>query len=263
MLVDTHAHLDMMGDEKEIDTVIHRAVNGGVSRIISVGIDTDSSRAAVRLAREYACVYAAVGCHPHHADACSRSELEELAGMASRREVVAWGEIGLDFYRNYASREAQQRIFEDQLALADELHFPVIIHDREAHEAVYATLKKSGKGKERGVIHCFSGDLSLAEALMDLGYFISIPGTVTYKNASMVKQVASTIPMDRLLMETDAPFLAPVPKRGKRNEPLYVTYTAQEIARLRGISIDELAARTSENAGRLFGLDPGPARGDL
>jgi len=256
VLTDTHAHLDMMGDGQEIKAVIERAVEGGVSRMISVGIDAESSAVAVRLAHEYASVYAAVGCHPHNADISTRADLDELEKMAVSNEVVAWGEIGLDYYRDYSSQEAQWPLFESQVILANELDLPVIIHDRDAHDAVYSVLKKMGKGEGKGVIHCFSGDLSLAEAFMALGYFISIPGTVTYKNASTIKEVAAKVPLDRLLLETDAPFLAPVPKRGKRNEPLYVTYTAKEVARLRGISVLELAAETSKNAECLFNLNP-------
>lgn len=258
MMTDTHTHLDLMGDEQEIEAVIDRALEGGVSRMISVGIDLESSSAAAALACKYPCVSAAVGCHPHHADACTPMDLKELEKMAASNEVVAWGEIGLDYYRDYSSHEAQQQLFERQVILANELDLPVIIHDREAHEAVYSVLKKMGRGEGKGVVHCFSGDLSLAEAFMALGYFISIPGTVTYKNASTIKAVAAKVPLDRLLLETDAPFLAPVPNRGKRNEPLYVTYTAKEVARLRGISVSELAAETSRNAEQLFKLNPSP-----
>ncbi|MCJ7684616.1 MAG: TatD family hydrolase, partial [Desulfobacteraceae bacterium] len=156
--------------------------------------------------------------------------------------------------RGYSAPEAQSKIFRRQLGIAKDLNLPVIIHDREAHEEVYSILKNMGKGKLRGVIHCFSGDRDLAEAFMKLGYFISIPGTVTYKNASHIKDVASSIPLDRILVETDSPFLAPVPKRGKRNEPFNVTFTAREIARLRNISFEEVALQTSENARSLFGL---------
>lgn len=255
MLTDTHAHLDMADFKADRGAVIDRALNGGIGFIVSVGIDRESSACAVQLGRDYPGIHAAVGCHPHHAEACSPSDVDELIRMAADPAVVAWGEIGLDFYRNYASVTAQQETFEAQLQRAHDVNLPVIVHDREAHEAVYSSLKKMGKGARKGVIHCFSGDLSLAEAFMELGYYISIPGTVTYKKAMNVKHVAASIPLNRLLIETDAPYLAPVPKRGKRNEPLYVTYTAQEIARLRGLSLGEVARQTTKNAEYLFGLD--------
>ncbi|MFP3911475.1 MAG: TatD family hydrolase, partial [Desulfobacteraceae bacterium] len=207
------------------------------------------------LAAEYPCVKAAIGYHPHNAQACTPADLAELAQLASDPAVVAWGEIGLDFYREYSDPQAQQPIFEEQLIMAHDLGLPVVIHDREAHEAVYSLLKKMGKGDRKGVIHCFSGDPTLARAFMDLGYYISIPGTVTYKTAAVTRQVAASLPLDRLLVETDAPFLAPVPNRGRRNEPLFVTYTAREVARLRGLELAEVARQTTQNAAYLFGLE--------
>ncbi|MBW1782138.1 MAG: TatD family hydrolase [Deltaproteobacteria bacterium] len=254
MLIDSHAHLDMNDFEKDREDVLDRAIQGGIVHMVTIGIDLNSSTASVDLARTYAYVSASVGCHPHNADACDPSDLDQLARLASEPEVVAWGEIGLDYFRNYSAREAQLKNFRHQLGLAADLNLPVIIHDREAHEEVYAILKKMGKGERKGVIHCFSGDMALAEAFMDLGYFISIPGTVTYKNAVHIKQVAASIPLSRMLVETDAPFLAPVPRRGKRNEPSYVGFTAKEIARLRKIPFEEVARQTTENAKILFGL---------
>ncbi|MBC8466408.1 MAG: TatD family hydrolase [Deltaproteobacteria bacterium] len=254
MLIDSHAHLNMNDFEKDRDHVLERAVKGSIVHIISIGIDLDSSTNTLELARKYEYVSASVGVHPHNADDCDQSDLDKLAVMASAPEIVAWGEIGLDFFRGYSTPEAQPKIFRRQLGIARDLSLPVIIHDREAHEEVYSILKTMGKKERQGVIHCFSGDRDLAEAFMKLGYFISIPGTVTYKNASNIKDVASSIPLDRILVETDSPFLAPVPKRGKRNEPFNVVFTAREIARLRNISFEEVALQTSENARSLFGL---------
>lgn len=254
MLIDSHAHLDMNDFEKDRGDVLARAVKGGIVHIISIGIDQKSSTNSLRLARKYEYVSASVGVHPHNADSCNQSDLDKLAKMASAPEVVAWGEIGLDFFRRYSSPEAQSHVFKRQLGIAEDLNLPVIIHDREAHKEVYAIIKKMGKGERKGVIHCFSGDMDLAEAFIKLGYFISIPGTVTYKKASHIKDVASSIPLDRILVETDSPFLAPVPKRGKRNEPFNVTFTAKEIARLRNIPFEEVALQTSQNARTLFGL---------
>ena len=254
MLIDSHCHLDMKDFDKDRAEVLGRARRDGIGHMIAIGIDVQSSAAALSLAREYDYISATVGCHPHDADHCGSGDLQKLAAMAVEPEVVAWGEIGLDYFRNYSQKETQRKIFREQLDLADAANLPVIIHDREAHEEVYALLKQMGKGERKGVIHCFSGDMDLADAFMALGYYISIPGTVTYKNAHDVRDVAAAMPLDRMLVETDAPFLAPVPKRGKRNEPAYVTHTAREIAKLRDIPFETVAEQTTRNARILFGL---------
>jgi TatD DNase family protein len=246
--------MDMREFDKDRREVIQRAAEGGLTHIVTIGIDRKSSFKAVELAKEHSMLFAAVGYHPHNAGECQEEDLKALAGIASEPKVVAWGEIGLDYYRGYASASDQVRVFEDQLRIAKELGLPVIIHDRDAHDAVYKAVKKLGKGERLGVVHCFSGDVQLATALVDLGYYISIPGTVTYKNALQIKEVATKIPIDRMLIETDAPFLAPIPKRGKRNEPLFVTMTAKEIARLRETEVEEVARATSQNAITLFRL---------
>ncbi len=253
-MIDSHAHMDMEEFERDRAEVIDRAFKGGLTHILTVGIDLDSSIAAQKLSQQYEVIYSAVGYHPHNANRCDSRVLDELARITSKPGVVAWGEIGLDFFRLHSSTDEQLKSFSLQLEIANDLSMPVIIHDREAHNDVLAILKKMGKGEKKGVIHCFSGDIDLAEAFMELGYYISIPGTVTYKKATLVKEVASHIPLERMLIETDSPFLAPMPKRGKRNEPLFVTYTAQEIARLRNIEFEEVAATTAQNAKVLFGL---------
>ena len=253
-MIDSHAHLDMNEFDADRSEVIARALRGGLTHIITVGIDPESSRRALALAREHPAVFATAGCHPHHAGQCSASDLEALRALAGAPEVVAWGEIGLDFFRNYAPREDQIRVFEEQLALAAEVHLPVIVHDREAHREVLAALRRARVGERTGVVHCFSGDLDMAREVIDLGFFVSVPGTVTYPKAETVRSVAAAIPLERMLIETDAPFLAPVPRRGKRNEPVFVTHTAREIARLRGITVEEVARQTADNTIRLFGL---------
>ena len=254
MLIDSHAHLDMQDFGHDRSKVIERALEGGLTHIITIGIDLESSISALELSRKHDFIYATVAYHPHNARECVPQSLERLAQMASEPKVVAWGEIGLDFYRHYSPPDDQLKIFRQQLEIANDLNLPVIIHSREAHSEVFAMLKKIGKGEKKGVIHCFSGDTDLAMAFIELGYYISIPGTVTYKKASLVREVASRIPLEHMLVETDAPFLTPVPKRGKRNEPVFVTYTAQEIARLRNSDFEEIAAATSRNAKGLFGL---------
>ena len=254
MLIDSHCHLDMKAFDKDRDAVIRRAREDGIVHMISIGIDVKSSQSAIDLARKHDFISATVGCHPHDADGCEPDGLEMLSRMAAEPEVVAWGEIGLDYYRNYSGKENQRKIFQAQLGLAKEAELPVIIHDREAHEEVYAILEKMGKGERKGIIHCFSGDRELAEAFIALGYYISIPGTITYKKAGQIKEVAATIPLDRMLVETDAPFLAPVPRRGKRNEPGLLNHTVREIAKLRDIPFEAVAEQTSRNAGTIFGL---------
>ncbi len=254
MLIDSHCHLDMKDFNKDRAEVLERARKGDVGHMVVIGIDVKSSEAALTLARKYDYISATVGCHPHDADNCGPGDLQKLAAMSLEPEVVAWGEIGLDYYRNYSEKENQRKIFKEQLDLACAANLPVIIHDRDAHKEVYAQLKKMGKEALKGVIHCFSGDRDLAEAFIALGYYISIPGTVTYKNADHIKEVAATIPLNRMLVETDAPFLAPAPKRGKRNEPSYVAYTVREIAKLRDIPVETVAEQTTVNAEALFGL---------
>lgn len=254
MLIDTHAHLDMKDFGKDRDQVLERASEAGLTHVISVGIDLQSSMDVLELARRYQTVYAALGFHPHNADGCDADQLEKLAQMASNERVVAWGEIGLDFYRRHSAPDVQMKVFLRQIEIANDLRLPVIIHDREAHEDLLGSLKKAGAGERKGVIHCFSGDVGLARELIKLGYYISISGTVTYKKAFQTKEVASKIPLERILIETDAPFLAPVPKRGKRNEPSLVVYTAQEIAALKNIDFEHVAKVTTENAKNLFCL---------
>ncbi|MBN2126315.1 MAG: TatD family hydrolase [Deltaproteobacteria bacterium] len=256
MLIDSHAHLDMKAFEKDRQRVLDRALAGGVARIVTVGIDLASSLKALDLANRHDFLFSTIGFHPHHADHVEADSLKQLAELAGEAKVVGWGEIGLDFYRNRSPRRQQLAAFEQQLDAAEDTALPVIIHDRDAHKEVIDILRKRNKAKARGVIHCFSGDWDLAVDFIALGFFLSIPGTVTYPQATRIREVASRIPLDRLLLETDSPFLTPVPMRGRRNEPLYVTYTAQRIAALREIEPEEVARQTSENASRLFGLPP-------
>jgi TatD DNase family protein len=202
-------------------------------------------------------VFATIGIHPHDVDNITDTTLSMVAdlGQKNKEQVVGYGEIGLDYVKKYSTSENQRRQFRNQLSLARDLQLPVIIHDREAHEDTLTILKEGGPLQNGGIMHCFSGDIQFARQVLDLGLHISIPGTITFKNADLLKEVAQHIPLSSLLLETDGPFLTPHPFRGKRNEPLYVLYTAEEIAKLRDIPLAQLAEQTSRNAVELFGLE--------
>jgi TatD DNase family protein len=254
MLIDSHAHLDMREYDKDREEVIDRALQGGLSHIITIGIDFKSSVAALKLAKKHAPIFSTVGFHPHDAKDANPRKLQELVRLAAEPKVVAWGEMGLDFFHRHSPPQTQLEIFEHQLDLAIDCDMPVIIHCREADEEVLAVLKKHKKPNLRGVIHCFSGDYDLALRFIDLGFYISIPGVVTFPNAKQVQDAAARLPLGKLLVETDAPFLAPVPFRGKRNEPLYVAHTAHQIAELRQIPYEAFCLQTAENTKKLFRL---------
>ena len=267
-MVDTHAHLDFPRFDADRPVVIERARAAGVAVILNAGTDVQSSRRAVKLAADYDSVYAAVGMHPHDAKKLDGAALAQLRDLARRPGVVAVGEIGLDFYRDRSPRDVQRRAFQAQLAWAARLGKPVIIHDRDAHDEIMAILTDwvaglsnsplTGNGNRSaarlGVLHTFSGDLAMAEEAMALGFYISISGPVTYRNARQLPGIVRALPLDRLLVETDCPFLAPHPYRGKRNEPAYVRLVAERIAEIKGISLDEVAQATTANAQHLFGF---------
>jgi TatD DNase family protein len=255
-LVDTHCHLDMDEYSTDLGDVLHRARQQKVDRIITIGIDLESSKTAIALARKHPGISASVGVHPHNLLTSGDGGYEELLPLIeqNRDVVVGFGEIGLDYVKNYHPHELQRQHFRIQLDMARKTGLPLIIHDREAHDDVLRILDESGPLPAGGVMHCFSGDYPLACTLIDRGFHISIPGVVTFKNATSLQEVARKIPLSSLLLETDGPFLAPHPWRGKRNEPAYVTFTAAHIAELRGISISSLARATSYNASALFHL---------
>jgi TatD DNase family protein len=252
ILFDTHAHLD--GEEYATDReeMIARARSAGVVHIVNVGFNLESSRRSVRLAEEYDLIYAAVGIHPHDAAEAGPGYLEELKEMAAHPRVVALGEMGLDYYRDLSPRPVQQKIFREQLALARELELPFIIHDREAHGDLMKILRENRPGPSGGVLHCYSGSWEMARECLALGLYLSIAGPVTYSNANRLKEIVTRVPLDRLLIETDAPYLSPAPYRGKRNEPAYVACTAEEIARLRCLKTEDLAKACTENGRKLF-----------
>lgn len=254
MVTDSHAHLDMPEYDLDREEVLKRAFDAGVRRIITIGTDLESSLHAYELTEKYDFIFSTVGYHPHNAKEADPEVLDRLCRLARQPKVVAWGEIGLDFFRRHSPPDQQRAVFNDQLDLARKLDLPVIIHSRDANEEIVQILKKRNNHGQHGVVHCFSGDYRTAVELVDMGFYISIPGTVTYKNASVVQDVAARLPLDHLLVETDAPYLTPVPHRGERNEPLFVTHTVRKIAELRRVDFEEVAVRTSENASRLFGL---------
>jgi TatD DNase family protein len=254
ILVDTHCHLDMAAYKNDLENVVERAETAGVSKIITIGIDLKSSHEAVKLAQRFRSVSAAVGVHPHDSKSFSTYIGDELKKLSQKEEVVAYGEIGLDFVKKYSSKETQLKVFAQQVELAKEINLPLIIHDREAHDPIYTILKESGPFDAGGVIHCFSGNTTDALRFIDLGFYISIPGVVTFNKAEVLQDAARHIPLTSLLIETDGPFLAPVPRRGKRNEPSYALYTAKKVAELKGISLGDLARQTTINAHDLFGI---------
>jgi TatD DNase family protein len=254
-LVDTHAHLDDRQFNHDREETIQRSLAADVRCIITVGTDLDSSRAAIALAQRYAPqgVYAAVGVHPHDAAHVDPDTLQKLLQYARDDRVVAVGEIGLDFYRDLSPHDRQKEAFVDQLELARQANKPVIIHDRDAHAATMAILHEKGPSWH-GVLHCFSGDRELALEAMRMGFYISFAGPVTFDNARRLQELARELPLERILIETDCPYLAPQPRRGQRNEPAYVRWVAVKIAALRGIPLEQLAKATTENARQLFGL---------
>lgn len=253
-LIDTHCHLDMEAYRSDLDTVIDTAARHGVRRIITIGIDSPSSQRAVALAEQYTNIYATIGFHPHDAAQATAQALDQLAILARHRSVVGFGEIGLDYVKNYAPREVQLKAFDQQLALARDLDLPVVIHDREAHDDTRALLRSAGPLPRGGVMHCFSGDSQLAEEMIDLGLHLSIPGVATFAKAQTLHEVIRAVDLRFLLLETDGPFLAPVPYRGKRNEPKLLLYTAQMVADIKQLSLEAVAEATTANAVRLFQL---------
>jgi len=250
LLFDTHTHLNVESFDGDRPAVLGRARACGVGEMLVVGFDLPSSRAAVDLARRN-CLYAAVGIQPHHAAQTGEEEIAQLRLLARDPAVVALGEIGLDYYRDRAPRPLQRGLFRTQLSLARELGLPVVIHSREAASDLLADLRQAGR-ELQGVMHCYSGTPEHAHAFVSLGLYISIAGPVTYPKSFRTAQVAREVPLERLLLETDCPWLPPQAQRGRRNEPAYLVETACRVAELRGLSLEELARATTANAHTLF-----------
>jgi len=253
MLIDTHVHLDDTRFNEDREAVIARAQEAGVEAFVTIGCDLATSQAAVTLADQHPSVYASIGVHPHEVKHISDGWYDEFRRLAQSKNVVAYGEIGLDYHYNHSSPKEQRERFREQIQLARELALPVIIHTREAQEDTVKILREERASDIGGVLHCFSGDAWLAKDALDLGFYLSFSGIVTFQNATALRETAKTVPLDRLLIETDCPYLAPVPYRGKRNEPAYVTHVAKQLTAIHpALTLEDIARNTTRNAKRLF-----------
>lgn len=253
MYFDTHAHLDDGRFSEDREAVIKAIFDSGVSFVVNVGADMEGSRESVQLASQYEGIYAAVGIHPYDAQNMTENDIVALRELAKSPKVVAIGEIGLDYHYDEADKEKQKEWFLRQIKLAEELNLPYIVHDRDAHADTLDIIRKSGYF--RGVMHCYSGSSEMARELLDLGFYISFAGPVTFKNGKKAKEAAVSVPNDKLLIETDSPYLSPEPHRGERNDSSKVRFVAKTIAELKGITEDELAGITLENGKRFFGIE--------
>ncbi|MCL6451546.1 MAG: TatD family hydrolase [Acetobacteraceae bacterium] len=255
VLIDTHAHLDSGRFRSDLEGVLERAFRAGVARIVTVGADEPSSRRAVEIAARHPGVFATVGVHPHEAARWGPRSAEALEALVSEGPVVAVGEAGLDFYRDLSPRPVQERVFREQVRLARRLGLPLVVHDRDAHDDVLRILAEERAGETAPVVmHCFSGGPALAQVCAQRGYYLSVAGPVTFANARRTLDTARAIPLERLLLETDCPYLAPEPHRGGRNEPAFLVEVARRVAELWGLELWELARLTTQNACRAFGL---------
>lgn len=253
-LVDSHAHLDNHQFDADLEEVLQRADQAGIKQILTIGCDLQSSAKSAELAASYASLSAAVGIHPHDAPQATREGLAQLESLLKQPKVVAVGEIGLDFYRDRAPRDLQRQAFRHQIQLARQVQKPLIVHDRDAHDEVLKILREEDAQDCGGVLHCFSGDLKMARACLDLGFYLSFTGNITYPANEALRQVVASIPVDRMLVETDCPYLSPLPHRGKRNEPAFVRLTAEKLAEIKGLTLADVARVTNRNAFDLFGI---------
>ncbi|MBM3801903.1 MAG: TatD family deoxyribonuclease [Acidimicrobiia bacterium] len=257
MFIDSHAHLDSSAYDADRPAVVERARSAGVSRVLAIGSGTGPGTldCAIRLAEAFEGLDASVGIHPHESVLATEEDFILLPRLAENSSVVAWGEIGLDFHYDHSPREVQREVFARQLRLAAERQLPVIIHTRESEVETLKILQENWNSSEvGGILHCYSGSHEFAQAGLEMGFLISFSGMLTFPKAQAIREVALRVPEDRLLIETDAPFLAPVPYRGKRNEPAFVVQTAKALAELKGVSVETIARQTSENYCRLFHL---------
>lgn len=254
MFFDSHAHLDLKPLRDDEEGVVGRAAAAGVSRIVTVGIGPESCEAGIAIAHRHAGVYASAGLHPHDASRRSDAVMEELDRLSRCDKVVAIGETGLDFFRDRSPREAQRAAFREQVRLARRRGLPVIVHDRDAHEEILSILAEENAAEAGGVIHCFSGDFDMARRAVRMNFLISVPGAITYKGSDAQADAVRRLPLENLLIETDSPFLAPAPHRGKANEPSFVPLVARKVAEIKGVAVEDVARVTTLNAARLFGI---------
>lgn len=254
MFIDTHVHLNADQYDEDLTEVIERAIEKKVTKMVVIGFDRKTIERAIALAETYDFIYAVVGWHPVDAIDCTEDDLIWIEELAAHPKVVGIGETGLDYYWDKSPKEIQQEIFRKQIRLAKRVNLPIIIHNRDATEDVLRILKEEDAKTTGGVMHCFSGSVETARESIDMNFMISLGGPVTFKNAKHPKKVAEMISLEHLMIETDAPYLAPHPYRGKRNEPSYVPLVAEEIARLKGLSVEEVAEATTRNAEKFFKL---------
>jgi TatD DNase family protein len=254
MLIDSHAHIQGKEYVGETEAVISRAKAVGVETIIAVGGagDFSSNTDAVGLADNFPNIYATVGMHPHDAKDVADEDLQKLQALASRAKVVAVGETGLDYYYNHSPHDVQRRVFAHFIQMARNANLPLVVHERDAFRDAADLLRSQGQAQIRGVIHCFTGNYEAAREYLDLGFYLSFTGIITFKNAEPLREVVRQVPLEKMLVETDSPYLTPVPHRGKRNEPAYVRLVAETVARVKGVSLEEVARVTSRNVRDLF-----------
>ena len=252
-LVDTHAHIDVEQFDEDRDAVMQRADRAGLWRIVNMGDSMESSQSSVETATQYGMVYTGVGIHPEEAREMTQADDDQLAAWAKLSKTVAIGEIGLDYYweKDAGKRQLQREVFIRQLDLARQLHLPVCVHNREAHGDMMDILRREAKGMV-GVMHCFSGSLEIAKELIRMGWFIGVDGPLTFKNAAKLPEIVQRLPLERIVIETDCPYMAPAPFRGKRNEPALVYYVAAKLAQLRGEVLEKIARQTTQNVLELY-----------
>lgn len=252
MYVDSHCHLEMESFDKDRDAVIQKSMQEGLQYMLTVGTEESYFDKVIGIIDTYPAVYGAMGIHPHNGAEFNQAVADKIRLFAKHRKIVGYGEVGLDFFKNYSPKDVQIRAFREQLELAQEVSMPIIVHSRNAREETLAILKDTYQGARGGVIHCYSYDLDYAKKFLDMGFYISIPGTITYKNNEELLKVVEYIPDDRILAETDAPFLTPHPYRGKRNVPHFVKFAIERMAAIRGKDREELASAINDNFVKLF-----------
>ncbi|NIK80068.1 TatD DNase family protein [Paenibacillus castaneae] len=254
LLFDTHTHLDSDKFAEDREEVIERALAAGVHKLVNIGFNRETIPTTMALAERYEFIYAAVGWHPVDSIDMLPEDLDWIEQLCAHKKVVAIGEIGLDYHWDTSPKDVQQRVFREQIRLAHKVNKPIVIHNRDAHEDIIRILREENASKVGGVMHCFSGSWETAKQCLDMNFYISFGGPLTFKNARVPKEVLRQVPLDRILIETDAPYLAPHPLRGKRNESAFVSLVAETAAEILGKTVEEIGAITTENGKKCFGI---------